>query len=182
MMERRSLHEHWRLFLVEGIILLVLGVAAMLLPLFAGLAATILLGWLLLVAGCAGLLFTFRTRGLPGGRWSWLSAALALAAGLLLLWNPLRGLATLTWGLVAYFFVDGIFMILFGIAHRRESSRRWEWLLFNGVIDVILAGVIVSWMPGSLSWALGLIVGIDMVFGGASLLALALAARRPVFA
>jgi hypothetical protein len=80
--------------------------------------------------------------------------------------------------LIAYFIVDGILMIILAIAHRRELSDKWEWILVNGVIDLILAGIIISGLPGTLVWALGLLVGIDMVFGGASLIAIALEARK----
>ena len=174
----RSLHEHWRLFLAEGIILTVLGLAAMLLPLLAGLAITIFLGWLLLIAGFVGLLFTFSGRSAPGFGWSLLSALVAAIAGALLLWNPLRSLMTLTYVLVAFFIFDGVLIILLALAHRRELSRRWEWMLVNGIIDLILAGIVISGMPGTFVWALGLIVGIDMIFGGASLVAMALEARK----
>jgi uncharacterized membrane protein HdeD (DUF308 family) len=177
----QTLHEHWRLFLEEGIILTVLGIAAMLLPVLAGLATTIFLGWLFLIAGFVGLLFTFRAKGAPGFGWSLLSALVALAAGALLLWNPLRGLVTLTYVLVAFFIFDGILIILLALAHRRELSRRWEWMLVNGIIDLVLAGIVISGMPGTLVWALGLIVGIDMIFGGASLVAMALEARKEAF-
>jgi hypothetical protein len=77
-----------------------------------------------------------------------------------------------------YFIVDGILMIILAIAHRRELSGKWEWILVNRVLDLILAGIIISGLPGTLFWALGLLVGIDMVFGGASLIAVALEARK----
>jgi len=146
------------LFLAEGIILTVLGFAAMLLPFFAGLAATIVVGWLLLVAGFVGLLFTIQAKGAPGFGWSLLSALVAIVAGALLLWNPLRGLVTLIYVLVAFFIFDGVFIILLALSHRRERSRRWEWMPVNGIIDLILAGMVISGMPGTLVWALGLIV------------------------
>ena len=146
------------MFLAEGIILTVLGFAAMLLPFFAGLAATIVVGWLLLVAGFVGLLFTIQAKGAPGFGWSLLSALVAIVAGALLLWNPLRGLVTLIYVLVAFFIFDGVFIILLALSHRRERSRRWEWMPVNGIIDLILAGMVISGMPGTLVWALGLIV------------------------
>ncbi|HEY5225504.1 MAG TPA: hypothetical protein VIJ06_01810, partial [Methylovirgula sp.] len=68
-------------------------------------------------------------------------------------------------------------MIILAIAHRRELSGRWELIMFNGVIDLILAGIIISGMPGTLAWAFGLLVGIDLVFGGAALIAMATQAR-----
>jgi uncharacterized membrane protein HdeD (DUF308 family) len=70
-------------------------------------------------------------------------------------------------------------MIALGLAHRRELSGRWEWLVFNGVIDLVLAGIVIAGLPGTLAWALGLLVGIDMIFGGGSLIAMALDARSP---
>ncbi len=175
---KQSMHDHWRLFLAEGIILSLLGLAAMVLPALAGLVATIFLGWLFLIAGIVGLLFTFRVRQAPGFGWSLLSALAALIAGALLLWNPLQGVVTLTYVLVAFFIFDGILIIALAIAHRRALSGKWEWLMMNGVIDLILAAIVISGFPGTLVWALGLIVGIDMIFGGASLVAMALEARK----
>ena len=176
---RRSLHEHWRLLLAEGIILVLLGVAAILLPPIAGLAITILVGWLFLIGGVVGIVATLSARHAPGFGWSLLSAIVALLAGGVLLWNPLQGLLTLTYVLIAYFIVDGAVMIAYAIAHRRELSGRWEWLMVNGVIDLVLAVLIIGGLPGSFAWALGLLVGIDLVFGGCSLIAMALAARQP---
>lgn len=174
----RSMHDHWGLFLAEGLILCVLGLGAIIVPPIAGLAATIFLGWLFLVAGLVGLFFTFRASSAPGFGWALLSAVAALCAGALLLWNPFQGLATLTYVLVAFFIVDGAAIIFLAIAHRRELSGKWEWMLLNGVLDLILAGVIVTGLPGTLVWALGLLVGIDLLFGGASLIAMAMEARK----
>ena len=181
----RSMHDHWGLFLAEGIALIVLGLAAIVVPLIAGIFAIPFLGWLFLIAGIVGLIATFRGRRAPGFGWSLLSALVALVAGTVLLWNPLQSLVTLPTGLViltyvliAYFIADGILMIVLAIAHRRELSGKWEWILVNGVIDLILAGIIISGLPGTLVWALGLLVGIDLVFGGASLIAIALEARK----
>jgi uncharacterized membrane protein HdeD (DUF308 family) len=179
------MHDHWGLYLGEGIVLILLGLAAIIFPFIAGIVATVFLGWLFLIAGIVGLVSTFRGRQVPGFGWSLLSALVALMAGTVLLWNPLQSLVTLpsglvilTYVLIAYFIVDGTLMIILAIAHRRELSSKWEWLLVNGVIDLILAGIIISGLPGTLVWALGLLVGIDMVFGGASLITIALEARK----
>ncbi len=174
----KSLHEHWRLLLIEGVVLVVLGLAAIAIPMWAGLAATIYLGWVLLIGGGVGLVATLRARQAPGFGWALLSAVLALVAGGLLLWNPLQGLVTLTYVLIAFFVIDGFAMIFFGISHRRELSQRWEWLLVNGFIDLLLAAFILTGLPGAFAWALGLLLGIDLVFGGSSLIAMAFAARK----
>ena len=174
----KSIHDHWRLFLAEGIVLVVLGLAAIVVPPIAGLLTTLFLGWLFLIAGLVGLVATLRARQAPGFGWSLLSALVAVIAGCVLLWNPLQGLVTLTYVLIAFFIVDGILIIGLAIAHRRQLSGKWEWMMINGVIDLILAGIVISGLPGTLVWALGLLVGIDMVFGGASLIAMALEARK----
>ncbi len=174
----QSMRDHWGLFLAEGITLCVLGLGAIIVPPIAGLATTVFLGWLFLIAGLVGLFFTFQAKSAPGFGWALLSAVASIVAGAILLWNPLQGLATLTLVLTAYFIVDGAAIIFLAIAHRRELSGKWEWLLLNGVMDLILAGIIISGLPGTLAWALGLLVGVDLLFGGASLIAMAMESRK----
>jgi uncharacterized membrane protein HdeD (DUF308 family) len=165
--------SHWKFFLFEGVILMVLGVAAIFAPVIAGLAITLFLGWLFIIAGVTGLISTFGTRHRAGFRWSSLSAVLAIVVGALILYDPGRSLVTLTYILVAYFIIDGILIIMFAFDHRRELYGKWEWMMVNGVVDLILAGIIIAGFPGTLAWALGLLIGIDMIFGGASLVAVA---------
>jgi uncharacterized membrane protein HdeD (DUF308 family) len=174
----QSMRDYWSWFLAEGIILSILGLAAILVPPIAGVFATVVFGWLFLIAGIVGLVATLSAFGAPGSGWSLLSAFAAVIAGGVLLWKPLEGLMTLTYLLTAFFIVDGIFIIILAIAHRRELSGKWEWMMVNGVIDLILAGIIIFGFPGTLVWAFGLLVGIDMIFGGASLIAMALEARK----
>jgi uncharacterized membrane protein HdeD (DUF308 family) len=174
----KAMHEHWGLFLAEGIVLIVLGLAAIVIPPLAGLAATIFLGWLFVVAGIVGLVATFRAQQAPGFAWALLSAILALIAGGILLWNPLQGLATLTFVLTAFFIADGILMIVLAIAHRQELTGKWEWMVANGIVDLVLAALIIAGFPGTLLWAFGLFVGIDLLFGGFTLVAMALDARK----
>jgi len=175
---RRSLHDHWRAFLVEGIILVILGLAAIALPPIAGLAVTVVLGWLFLFGGVVGLIATFYQKNAPGFWWALISAAVAVLAGGILLANPAAGVATLTYVLIAFFLVDGVIIIVMAFEHRRELSGRWEWMMLGGVMDLILGAIIISGLPGTLAWALGLLVGIDLVFGGMSLIAMALHARN----
>ncbi len=175
---RRLIHDHWGMFLAEGIILSILGVAAIFVPPIAGLATTVLLGWVFLLAGIVGLIATFGARKAPGFLWALLSAIVAIVAGGILLFDPLQGLITLTFVLIAYFIFDGVLMIALAISHRKELSGKWEWLLFNGIIDLLLAGIVIAGLPGTLLWALGLLVGIDMIFGGSALITMALDARK----
>jgi uncharacterized membrane protein HdeD (DUF308 family) len=174
---RAAVHEHWVAFLIEGILLVVLGLGAMVLPPLASLAATIFLGWMFLISGIAGLVLTFWARQMPGFWWSLLSAALAIGVGVVLLARPLQGTLTLTIVVGAYFLAEGVTTIMYALEHRRELSQRWGWMLFSGVLDILIAAIIVAGLPGSAEWAIGLLVGINLLFGGTSMIAVALAAR-----
>jgi hypothetical protein len=77
-----------------------------------------------------------------------------------------------------YFVMEGIFSIMFGLEHQRALSGRWGWLVLNGIIDLFLVGIIIVGLPGSALWVLGLLVGIDLVYGGSALIALSLTAHR----
>jgi uncharacterized membrane protein HdeD (DUF308 family) len=175
---RAAVREHWKAFLVEGILLVLLGLAAIIVPQPASLAVTIFLGWLFLISGIAGLVLTFWTRQMPGFWWSLVSAALAIAAGIILLARPVQGTLTLTIVVGAYFLAEGIATIMYALEHRRELSQRWSWLLVAGLMDILIAIIIVAGLPGSALWAIGLLVGINLMFGGASLIGMALAARH----
>jgi uncharacterized membrane protein HdeD (DUF308 family) len=175
---KKSVHDHWRAFLIEGVILVILGMAAIALPPIAGLATALVLGWLFLLGGIVGLIATFNQKNAPGFWWALLSAAIAVLAGGVLLSNPAAGVATLTSVLIAFFVLDGVLIIVMAFEHRRELSGRWEWMMLGGVMDLILAAIVIAGLPGTLAWALGLLVGIDLMFGGFSLIALALSARN----
>jgi uncharacterized membrane protein HdeD (DUF308 family) len=173
-----AVRAHWKAFLVEGILLVVLGLAAMILPPLASLAVTIFLGWMFLISGVAGLALTFWARRMPGFWWSLFSAVLAIGAGIILLAQPVQGTLTLTIVVGAYFLAEGVATIMYALEHRKELSERWSWLLTAGIMDILIAAIIVAGLPGSALWALGLLVGINMLFGGASLIGMALAARN----
>src|SRR6266566_136333 len=116
---------HWKAFLFEGIVLALLGLAAMIVPALASLAITILLA------------------------------------------KPEQGILTLTIVVGAYFLAEGVVTIMYALEHRRELSGRWSWLLLSGLMDLLIAFIIVAGLPGSAEWAIGLLVGINLVLGGA---------------
>src|ERR1700716_750270 len=173
-----AVREHWKAFLIEGILLVILGLAAMIVPALASLAVTIFLGWMFLISGIAGLVLTFWARHMPGFWWSLISAVLAVGAGIILLAQPVEGTLTLTIVVGAYFLAEGVATIMYALEHRRELSERWSWLLVAGIMDLLIAAVIIAGLPGSALWAVGLLVGINLLFGGASLIGMALAARK----
>ncbi len=81
--------------------------------------------------------------------------------------------------LIAFFIIEGIASIMYAVEHRSQLTGRWVWMLVSGIVDLILAGIILLGLPGTAVWALGLLVGINMLFGGAALIAMAFAARQP---
>ena len=175
---RAAVREQWKAFLFEGILLAILGLGAIIVPQLASLAITIFLGWIFLIAGIGGLIITFWARQMPGFWWSLISAALAVLAGLILLARPVQGVLTLTIVVGAYFLAEGVATIMYALEHRRELSGRWSWLLVAGLMDILISFIIIAGLPGSAEWALGLLVGINLLFGGATLIGMALAARN----
>ena len=172
-----SLHLHWRAFLIEGIALFILGLLAIVIPNVATLAVEVFIGWILLLSGVVGLISTFRMRSAPGFGWSLLSAVIAIAAGVILLAWPLSGVLSLTLILTAFLTIEGVASIMMALTHRHGFSARWALLLVSGLVDLFLAALILLGLPGTAAWAIGLLVGINLVFGGSALISMALQAR-----
>jgi len=175
-----TLSKHWRMFLIEGIILLLLGIVAVILPPIATLTVELLIGWLLLASGIIGLISTFRMRSAPGFGWSLGSALIAVVAGIILLTWPLSGTVSLTLVLAVFLLFEGIFSIILALNHRHGFSARWSMLLFSGLVDICLAVIIFVGLPGTAAWAIGVLVGINLIFGGSTLIAMALHSRTPL--
>ncbi|WP_027553574.1 HdeD family acid-resistance protein [Bradyrhizobium sp. Cp5.3] len=173
-----AVKAHWKAFLFEGILLAALGIAALILPPLASLAITIFLGWMFLISGIGGLIVTYWARNMPGFWWSLISAALAVLAGMILLARPMQAVLTLTIVLGAYFLAEGVATIMYALEHRRELNSRWSWLLISGLIDIAIAFMVIAGLPSSAEWAIGVLVGINLLFGGATLIGVALAARN----
>ena len=172
-----AVRRHWVLFLCEGILLVVLGILALLAPVMASVAATVFFGWILFLSGLLGLISTIRARRAPGVWWSLVSALIGMAAGVLLLGWPVLGALSLTAVLIAFLFAEGIVSIMYALEHRNALSGRWGWMLASGIIDVTLAVLLILGLPGTALWALGLILGINLIFGGWALIFMALHAR-----
>ena len=119
----QAVHDHWVLFLVEGIVLVILGLLAIVVPQIASLAVTILVGWLFLISGGVGLVTTFMARAAPGFWWALLSAVLGIAAGIVLLVWPIGGIVTLTLLLIVFFTIEGVVTIMYALDHKKDLLR-----------------------------------------------------------
>jgi uncharacterized membrane protein HdeD (DUF308 family) len=174
-----ELHQHWALYLLEGVVLVVLGLTAIVLPPLATLVVTILLGWLLLVSGIIGLVTTYLMQPAPGSVWSLVSAVLAIVVGFVLLSNAELAAFSITIVLLVFFIIEGAATIMYARAHKREMSQgRGDWMIASGVADLALGAYIVYGLPVVAPWALGLIVGLNMLFGGVAMIAMAERAHK----
>jgi uncharacterized membrane protein HdeD (DUF308 family) len=171
-----TMHAHWKLFMLQGVLMLVLGVFAIMLPMVSTLAIELLVGWLLLIGGVLRAISLLRSQRMPGYWWSMLSAVLAIVLGILLVFQPLQGELTLTLLLTVFFILEGVATILIAVRLRTHLGN-WGWILFSGVVDLLLAFLILQGWPSTAAWAIGLLVGINMLFTGLSLAMSALAAR-----
>jgi len=161
-----------------SVLMIVAGFLAIVIPPVAGLAVTILVGWLLVFSGVIHFVYAWHTRGAGTIIWEILVGVAYLLVGGYVLFHPLLGMAGLTLALAIYLFAEAIleFVLGFQLRLRRGSG----WLFVDGVITLILAAMIWRTWPFSTEWALGILVGVSMLFSGISRLMFSMAARSLV--
>ncbi len=169
-----SERHHWELQLGEGIILVVLGIVAVFVPFRMDFALFV---WLVLIGGLAGLVTTIVMRNATGFWWSLLSAALAIAVALFVFMMPELALVGFPLLLMVFLVLEGIVTIMFALEHRRERSLRWDWMFMSGIVDLALAVILVIGLPATAGWALGLILAVNLIFGGGAMIGMAFAVR-----
>lgn len=155
---------------IEGVLLILLGIAALVMPLMAGLAATLVFAWILILTGMIGLISAFAGRAHAHLGWSLASAIIALLIGIILLVYPLVGAVALTAVIGAYLLLDGIALIGLALDHRKRGIGPWAWLLASGLIDVLLAALIFFMSAIGSAVLIGFIVGLSLIFAGVALL------------
>jgi uncharacterized membrane protein HdeD (DUF308 family) len=159
-----------------SVLLIVLGVIAIAIPAVAAVAVTTLVAWLLIFGGIFHFVMAFSTRGAGAVLWEVLVALVYIFGGGYMLFHPLLGVATLTLLLGAFFLVEGIFEIVAFFRIRGMSGS--GWMLFDGLVTLLLAGLIWAHWPSSSAWAIGTIVGVGLLISGFKWLMISLAARR----
>jgi uncharacterized membrane protein HdeD (DUF308 family) len=174
---RNALGAHWQLFLLQGAIMIVLGVLAVAVPAAATIAVDVYVGWLLLISGIVGLVAMFSAKNIPAFLWSLITAALSAAAGILLISKPVAGALSLTLLLTVFFIVEGIFQIATSFVYREVMRDSWGWMLVSGFADLALAAIIILGWPTTAGLALGLLVGVNLITSGWAIVMAALAGR-----
>lgn len=170
-----NVHDAWGWLAALGLVSVILGVMAIIYAFVASLVSVVLLGALLLAAGLIKTINAFRVRRWGGFFLNLTIGVLMLLAGLLIVLTPGLSLTTVTLVLAIYFVITGLMRIILASSNRFEN---WGWFLANGIVTLLLGGIIwLSWPLSSL-YILGLLIGIDLIFLGALWLSLGMAARR----
>lgn len=158
-----------------SVLLIVAGIVAIVMPLAAGIAIDLLVAWLLIFSGCVHLAFAWYTRSAGGFIWEFLVGLLYGVTGAYMIIHPHRGLISLTLVLAIYLFIEAILEFVLGFRLRPLPGS--GWLLFDGAVTLILSILIWKTWPSSTEWAIGTLVGLSMLFSGASRLGISMAAR-----
>lgn len=159
-----------------SVLMILAGLFAIIIPPLAGIAATLLIAWLLEFCGVAHLFFCWNRRGVGGVLLEFLVGVLYLAVGIYILINPVAGLTSLTIVLAFYLFMEAVLEFILALNLGKLKAAGWLWA--DGVVDLILAVMIWRTWPLSAVWAIGTLVGIGILFTAFTRLMLSLEARR----
>ena len=174
----KAVREEKTWFITIGILMIVLGTAAIIFPHIATLSTNFLIGWLLVVAGILQFIHAFRVKEWSGFAFEMVIALLHAIAGIVLLVYPVAGVIALTIYLAVVLIIEGIFRSMLSLQLKPESG--WVWMLVGGIASVILGILLWAKLPSSAAWAIGLLVGLNIAIAGWTLVMLALSAGDAV--
>ena len=152
-----------------GVLLLITGFLALIAPFAAGLSIALLVGVLFIISGLAQLVIVFKAGSFGRGLLLAVLALLSLVAGVYMVMQPVAALATLTLFLAGYFIASGVIEAIGAFGARPASG--WGWLLFGGIVSILLGVMIWRQFPLSGAWAIGTLVGVRMIMSGWTLIA-----------
>ena len=166
-------HRRWFMFL--GLALVVAGLLAIAFPLAGSLAVEVWAAIALIIAGVAQCAHAFAARGWQGIVYSLAIGVLYLVTGVMLWLNPMKGIVTLTVLLAASILIDGVLTTM--LAFRIRGHDGWFWMLISGIVGIVVAFLIWRQLPVSATWALGTLLGCNLIFSGIAFAALARSAQ-----
>lgn len=173
---RDSIRRHALWYLVQGVILLLAGILAVLYPVVSSVAVVTLLGWLLIVSGLAQAISLLGTRQAPHFWLQVISVALAVLIGLLFVTDTGQSLVALTLLLIVFFMIEGISKIVMALTIR--PLPQWGWLFLSGLVGIVLSVLLWASMPVTALWLIGLMLGVQLISVGAALTWLAWQLRK----
>jgi len=162
--------------IIWGILTIVFGLLAIGSPFVAGVWTTIFIAIALLAAGISMIIFAFQAESIGGVVLKILFGILTVIIGAAILTQPGIGLAKLTLFLGVYFIFDGFMTLI--LAWNVKPQPGWGWMTFNGAVTIMLAWLILNNWPESALWAVGMLVGVRLLFSGMTMLTLGTAVRQ----
>lgn len=164
---RDAIKRHSLWYMIQGVLMMVAGLVALLFPLISSVAVILLLGWLLIISGILQGISLIGASNVPHFWLQLISVVLSIVIGLMFLNDPGGGLVALTLLLVVFFIVGGMARIVFALTIRPLSD--WGWVLASGIIGVLLGIYLFASLPITAAWILGLLFGIQLLSEGAAL-------------
>jgi uncharacterized membrane protein HdeD (DUF308 family) len=171
----REINKNLNGALITGVLLSIVGVIAIAVPNFTTLFAETWIAAILIFAGFTKLVYATQTRDRGGFIWKLLLSGLYIATGIMLFVYPYTGVLTLTLLLGSFLLTEGTFELI--LAFQLRPQENWAWVLVNGIITLVLGGMIWFQWPFNAPWLLGTLVGISIIFSGISRVMLSLSAR-----
>ena len=165
-------------YIVAAVLFILLGMISIIEPAVAALGVALLVGWLLIFGAVAHFIGAFRGGGAKRVIFQVLTGVVYMIGGVYFLSHPLLGIGTLTLLLAAFILAGGVLEIVSFFRLRGEANS--GWILFNGVIELLLGGMIWHHWPSSSVWAIGILVGVTLLVTGMTRLMFGLAARKLV--
>ncbi|HEY3782872.1 MAG TPA: DUF308 domain-containing protein [Fimbriimonadaceae bacterium] len=175
-------HERSKKSMIWAILMIVLGLAAIALPWAASIAVAVFVAWILILSGVVHIAVAFSNRAFASFAWKIVVGVVYVCGGVFMLIRPLEGAAAVTLFIAVLFFMEGIFEI--GAYFALKKMAKSAWLIVDGIFSIVLGALIWAQWPASTVWAIGLLIGINLLMSGFSRLSLfhcppSLAARHP---
>lgn len=176
MSERTTSRTSSRWSILWGVLLIIGGIMAVAWPRFTAVAVSAFIAWLIVLAGCEHIIYAFHAKSVGSTIWDALVGVAYIAVGIYVVAHPQIGVASLTLLLAGLFFLEGVLEIIgyFQLRHGRGSG----WFLLDGIITLLIGGLILAHWPSSSQWVVGTLVGLSMVVSGVTRVMMSLASRR----
>lgn len=173
---RETVKKYSLWYLVQGVLLVIVGVLAVITPVFASVAAVLFLGWILIISGILQGISLVGAYRVPHFWLQLVSVVLAILVGFLLVRDPNQALLTITLLLIIFLMIEGISKVIFALTIRPFPN--WAWVLASGILGIVLSVLLWGSLPGTAAWLIGLLVGIELIAEGAAMAYLAWEVRK----
>jgi uncharacterized membrane protein HdeD (DUF308 family) len=164
---RETVKRHSLWYLIQGALMVLGGILALVYPIVSSVAVVLFLGWLLIISGVVQGISLIDARNLPNFWLQLVSVVLSVIVGLLIIRNPGQGLLTITLLLIVFFMVEGFSKVIFALTIRPFPN--WGWVLVSGIIGILLSFYLLASLPVTAVWLLGVLIGIQLISEGAAL-------------